>query len=651
MKRLIHVSLLIVFLLSACSKPTATPVVPTEVPVTGTPSIELYRDSTQPVDVRVADLLMHMTLDEKIGQMTQVENFSISPVEVATYNIGAVLSGYSISDTNSLAELAGLAKSYEDQALTTRLAIPLLFGVNSVHGFAVVNGATVFPHNIGLGATRDPELVRQIGQATAEEMRAAGIPWNFGPVVAMPQDIRWGRTYEGFSEDTGLVTRLSSAYIQGFQTIPEGYAAVPGQTLFALATPKHFFGEGGTIWGSSTQSMNDVQFMLDQGNVQVPEAALRALFLPPYAAAVDSGAMSIMAAFNSWKGTKMHAQRYWLTDVLKGEIGFQGFLVSEWGGIDQIDPYNYYNSVVTAINAGIDMNIVPYDYVAFINVMKQAADKGDISQERVDDAVRRILRVKFMLGLFENPYGDPGLVVTVGSDEHRTLARQAVRQSLVLLKNDNNALPIDKNVSTILVAGINSTGIQAGGWTLVGWQGVTDSTLQGTTILDGVRSFVGPDTQVLYNNSGGFTNFTGTVPVGIVIVGEMPYGEGVGDSADLTLSETDIAAINSVRSKVEKLIVVIISGRPLVITDQYPVADAWVAAWLPGTEGEGVADVLFGDYPFTGELPYSWPRSNDQLPINENNDVGKTGCDAPLFPFGYGLGEAGSEPIVQPSCP
>ena len=638
MKRTTYLLLLVVLLVSCAPKSRSAP----------------YKDPSQPVDVRVEDLLSRMTMEEKIGQMTQVENNSISPYylfppsEVAKYFIGSVLSGGNSSGWSSLADWAGLAKSYEVEAVKTRLGIPLIFGVDSVHGFGHVNGATIFPQNIGLGATRDPELVRQIGQVTAEEMRAAGIPWNFAPCVAVPQDIRWGRTYEGFSEDTALVTELSSAYIQGFQTVPKGYGPSDGQTLYALATPKHYIGDGGTAWGSIRQYMYH-QYMLDQGDTQVDEATLRRLFLPPYQAAVNSGAMSVMVSFSSWNGVKMHAQRYLLTDVLKGELGFQGFVVSDWGGINQVDP-DYYKAVVTAINAGIDMNMVPYYYQMFFDTMKQAVMNGDITQERIDDAVRRILRAKFMLGLFENPYGDPSLAVTVGSDEHRALARQAVRKSLVLLKNDNNALPIDKNVSTILVAGINSTGVQAGGWTLE-WQGEQRNTLAGTTILEGIQELVGPNTQVLYYNSlSQFASFSGKAPVGIAIVGEVPYAEGMGDRADLTLYKVDLTVINALRPKVDKLIVVILSGRPLVITDQYQTADAWVAAWLPGSEGAGVADVLFGDYLFVGKLPYTWPRSNDQLPLNINNSANLTGCAAPLFPFGYGLGSAGSQPIEWLNC-
>jgi beta-glucosidase len=636
-------------LLASCGRGEPRPSASTANP---TSAVLVYLDPSRPVEARVEDLLGRMTLDEKIGQMTQAENNSITPEGVASFLIGSVLSGGGgISDTNSITEWTDLARSYEEQALQTRLSIPLIFGVDSVHGFGHVNGATIFPHNIGLGAARDPELVRRIGQATAEEMLAAGIPWNFAPTVTVPQDIRWGRTYEGFSEDTVLVTELGAAYVRGFQSIPQGYPVSAGRSLFGGATAKHFIGDGATIWGSSTQNINGVPYMLDQGNVQAPEEALRALYLPPYQAAIDAGVMSIMASFSSWRMVKMHAQEYLLTDLLKGELGFQGFVVSDWGGIDQVDD-DYYTAVVTSINAGVDMNMVPYDYVSFIAIMKQAIENGDISQERIDDAVRRILRAKFRLGLFENPYGDRGLMAAVGSPDHRALARQAVRASLVLLKNENEALPIDPDAAAILVAGrgANNTGLQAGGWTL-DWQGVRSNILQGSTILDGVRASVGTETRVLYDIHGEFEDFTGPAPVGIVVTAEDPYAEGVGDRADLRLTPAEVAMIERVRLLVDRLVVVILSGRPLVITEQYPIADAWVAAWLPGSEGDGVAEVLFGKYPFGGKLPYAWPRSNEQLPLNANNASGLAGCDAPLFPLGYGLGEAGSQPIEWIDCP
>jgi beta-glucosidase len=638
-------------LLAACA-PKSTPA-PTAMPGSGqtsTPSKLLYKDPSQPVETRVEDLLTRMSMDEKIAQMVQPIQNATPAEDVEAFSLGAVLStAESISESNSLADWTRIPGAYLEAAARTRLGIPLLYGVDSMHGFGHVNGATIFPHNIGLGATCDPELVEKIGRAVAEEMRAAGIPWSFGPVVAVPQDIRWGRSYEGFSEDTALVTELSKAYILGFQTLPPGYAAAPGQVYFGGATAKHFIGDGGTIWGSSRMILFDVPFMLDQGNAQLPEAELRSLFLPPYQAAVEADVMSIMASYSSWRGTKMHAQKYLLTNLLKGELGFKGFIVADCAGIEQVDA-DYYTAVVTSINAGVDMSMCPASHITFMGTLRTAVEEGDVNETRIEDAVRRILRAKFKLGLFEKPYADPSLTATVGSVEHRALARQAVRESLVLLKNDNHALPIDKNISRILLAGIDNTGIQSGGWTLE-WQGVTENLKGATTIYEGLKAALGPATRVDYDSSGSFLGFTGTAPVGIVTVGELPYAEGIADKADLRLSAQDIQIIKQVRTKVDKLVVVILSGRPLVITDQYQSADAWVAAWLPGSEGEGVADALLGDTPFTGKLPYTWPRSNEQLPINENNAAGKTGCEAPLFPFGYGLGQAGSQPIEWLDCP
>ncbi len=643
MKRTTSFILCIVILLVSCSpKPLSTPTI--SVTSTATLFAPIYLDPSRPIDVRVEDLLSRMNMDEKIGQMTQVEMGKISPEDITTYGIGSILSGGDDNpDENNPQSWQDMVKGYQSAAMDTRLKIPMIYGIDAVHGNAHLYGATVFPQESGVAATHDPALADKIGEATAEEMLATGIPWTFSPIVAVPQDIRWGRAYESYSEDTHLTTEMATAYIKGLQTIPDGYQASDGQTLFTMATAKHYIGDGGTIWGSSRTD----DYMLDQGNVQVDEATLRQLYLPPYKAAVDAGVMSIMGSFSSWRGTKMSAQKYLLTDVLKNELGFKGFIISDWGAIDQVDS-DYYTAVVTAINAGIDMNMVPADYMTFINVMKQAVEKKDISEDRIDDAVRRILRAKFALGLFEHPYPDPTFIKTVRSDAHIAVARQAVQELLVLLKNDNNALPVDKNTPKIYVAGqgADDIGMMCGGWT-ISWQGQTGSIDIGTTILNGIKATVAAGTTVEYNKNG---NFTDNANVGIVVVGEIPYAEGLGDKADLSLSETDVETINNLRSHVDKLVVVIISGRPLIITDQLATADAWVAAWLPGTEGEGVSDVLFGDHPFVGKLPYTWPRSNSQLPINENNSSGKTGCDAPLFPFGYGLGEGGSQPIIQPSC-
>jgi beta-glucosidase len=596
---------------------------------------------SQSIEARVEDLLARMTLEEKIGQMAQVEKNSIKPGDITKYYIGSILSGGGGSPSENTPQAwYTMIEGFQNEALATRLKIPIIYGVDAVHGHGNLRNATIFPHNIGLGAANDPALMEKIGRATAEEMLATGIPWNFAPVVAVVQDVRWGRTYEGYSESTEIVTSLGTAYLQGLQSLADGDAPAPGQSIFVLATPKHFIGDGATIWGSSRTE----NYELDQGNVQVPERDLRELYLPPYKSAVDAGAMNVMASFNSWKGTKMHAQQGLLTEILKDQLGFNGFIVSDWQAIDQISPDDYYASVVTAINAGIDMNMVPTDYVTFIDTMKQAITNGDIPESRVDEAVRRVLRVKFAIGLFEHPMPDKKYQATVRSREHLELARQAVRESLVLLKNDNNALPLSKETPVIFVAGegANDIGLQSGGWTLE-WQGKPGNDNEGTTIFSGIKATVGNNTKVEYTRDGDFSEFKNPegnpliADVGIVVLAEEPYAEGIGDRADISLSDSENHLITQVKEQSKTVIVILISGRPRVITEQLPLAEAWLVVWLPGTEGNGIADVLFGDYPFTGKLSYSWPRSNEQLPININNSAGKTGCDAPLFPFGYGL--------------
>lgn len=595
-----------------------------------------YMDPEAAIQDRVEDLLVRMTLAEKIGQMTLVEKNSIKDKDITDKFIGGLLSGGGGYPSRNTPEgWSEMVNGFQEYALRTRLGIPLIYGVDAVHGHGNLRGATIFPHNIGLGATRDPDLVERIGQTTAVEMAATGIYWNFAPVVAVPQDIRWGRTYEGYSENTELVSKLGAAYIKGLQNV--GSSPNLSAPTTVLATAKHFVGDGGTAWGSSDTFIMQ-QFMLDQGVTDVDEATLRAVHLSPYVAAIDTGAMSIMVSFSSWGGMKMHAQKYLLTDVLKGELDFKGFLVADWQGIDQI-PGNYYSDIVTSINAGLDMIMVPYDYDAFINGLTEAVNNGDVPLERIDDAVRRILTVKFQLGLFERPFADESLLPLVRSDEHRELAREAVRKSLVLLKNDNNTLPLAKDTPLIFVAGqgANDIGIQSGGWTIE-WQGKSGDITPGTTILEAIRNTVSENTIVLYNRWGEFDRVTDEVAdVGIVVMGEMPYAEGVGDDEDLTLSEGDIAVIERVREGSKKVVVILISGRPMIVTEHLDQWDVFIAAWLPGTEGQGVADVLFGDYPFTGKLPYTWPRAMDQIPFDFDH-MEPTGPEAPLFPFGYGLG-------------
>lgn len=650
MRRILSFLFLLSFLLSACGEQTITPVVTAEPTKTIDLGPVIYTDPAQPVEARVEDLLKRMTLDEKIGQMTQVEKNSIAHGDITKYFIGSILSGGGGSPASNTPQAwYEMVEGFQLEALDTRLGIPMIYGVDAVHGHGNLLNATIFPHNIGLGATNNPELVEKIGRATAEEILATGIPWNFSPVIAVVQDVRWGRTYEGFGEDTALVTSLGTAYIKGMQTLEASDAATPGQSIFTLATPKHFLGDGATIWGSSRTE----RYELDQGNMQVPEEVVRELYLPPYQSAVDAGALNVMTSFSSWKGTKMHAEQYLVNEVLKDELGFNGFIVSDWQAMDQIYPDDYYASIVTSVNAGVDMNMVPYDYITFIDTMKTAVNNGDIPESRVDEAVRRILRVKFALGLFEHPMPDVKYQATVRSREHLDLARQAVRESLVLLKNEKNVLPLSKDTPVIFVAGegANNIGLQSGGWTLE-WQGKKGNDNEGTTIFSGLRSAVNSGSQIEYNRDGDFSEFkdaTGNpliADVGVVVIAENPYAEGVGDRADISLTNQELELVSAVKKQSKSVVVILLSGRPRVITNGLPLAEAWVAAWLPGTEGAGIADVLFGDYPFTGKTAYSWPRSNEQLPININNSADKTGCDAPLFPFGYGLTNGESTPEI-----
>ncbi|MDT8304949.1 MAG: glycoside hydrolase family 3 N-terminal domain-containing protein [Anaerolineae bacterium] len=605
-----------------------------------------YQDASRPIPDRVEDLLGRMSLAEKIGQMTLVEKNSIAEEDITRLGIGGLLSGGGGSPAgNRPKDWLEMVNGFQRYALETSLAIPLLYGVDAVHGHSNVKGAVLFPHNIGLGATGNADLLAEIGRVTAVETAATGIWWNFAPAVSVPQDIRWGRTYEGYSENAGLVTRLSRAYLQGLQ----GDDLAATDTI--AGTPKHFVADGGTVWGTSRAS----NYEIDQGDAQIDEETLRAVHLPPYLAAIEAGARTIMVSYSSWNGAKMHAHGYLITDVLKGELGFDGFVVSDWGAIDQVDG-NYYQAVVKAINAGIDMNMVPSKYGLFIDALTAAVENGDVQEERIDDAVRRILTVKFELGLFERPLMDDSLLDTVGSDAHRELARQAVRESLVLLHHDGETLPIPSGVATIFVAGeaADDVGIQAGGWSIE-WQGRPGNLTPGTTILEGIEATAPDTTNVYYNRFGKYEHVTGdagepvVADVGIVVIGERPYAEGMGDRADLALNEIQAGLIERVREQSRRLIVILLSGRPLIISEQLPLADAWIAAWLPGTEGQGVADVLFGAYEFQGTLPYTWPRTMDQIPFDFDN-VPAGGCDAPLFPFGYGLKTTDPAPVI-PTCP
>jgi len=553
----------------------------------------LYHDKSQPVEERVNDLLSRMTVDEKIGQIALVEkNSLLFSSDIVRFNLGALLSGGGGGpDSNEPEAWKKMITNFQDSANSSRLAIPLLYGVDAVHGNANVLGATIFPHAIGLGASGDEDLVRRVGVITAEEMSATGANWNFSPTVDVVQDSRWGRTYETFGSDTERVSELATAYLEGLQS-----SAI-------VTTAKHYLGTGAMVWGTSTNP----DFKIDQGEITIDEATLRSVHLPPFVSAIRAGVGSIMVGHATWNGVELVANHELLTDLIKDELGFDGFVVSDWYGIYEI-PGSKYHALVTAINAGLDMVMLPYNYRLFTMEMRRAINSGDISMERLDDAVRRILRVKFAAGLFDQePPSDPSLN-EFGSSEHRLVAREAVRKSLVILRDKQQTLPLSKTLSQIVVAGgaADNLGRQSGGWTIE-WQGIDGNWILGTTILQGIKNAVSSQTKVDYRQAGDFSPEVESADMGIVVVGETPYAEGWGDNEHPTLSDDDLQAINNVKAISKKIVVIIVSGRPLDISAYVDDWDAVIAAWLPGSEGEGVADVLFGSYPFTGTLPVVWP--------------------------------------------
>ncbi|MBE8520790.1 glycoside hydrolase family 3 C-terminal domain-containing protein [Amycolatopsis sp. H6(2020)] len=565
-----------------------------------------YKDSWRPVKVRVADLLGRMSLDDKLGQMMQAERLGVkSPADVTAGRLGSLLSGGSSQPTpNTPVTWADMYDGFQKAALATPLGIPLVYGVDAVHGHNGLYGATVFPHNIGLGATRDPRLVEKIGRATAEEVSGTGIDWDFAPCLCVARNDRWGRTYESFGEDPRLVTQMTSI-ITGLQA--KG----------VMATAKHYVGDGGTTGG------------VNEGNTEIGEQELRAIHLPPFRAAVQRGVGSVMISYSSWNSVKMHAGSYLINDVLKKELGFGGIVVSDYNGVDKIDGKSGFTpeEVEASINAGIDMVMVPFEWQKFIDTLRSLVLQGRVPMSRIDDANRRILTKKFELGLFEHPLTDRRFLGTIGSKPHRDLARQAVRESQVLLKNENHVLPLSKR-GKIFVAGksADDLGNQSGGWT-VGWQGTSGPVIPGTTILQGLRQ---KSSNVTFAKDG--TGIDRSYDVAVAVVGETPYAEGKGDRPQgMGLDATDLATLQTLKDSGVPTVVVLVSGRPLDIAAQLPDWAGLVESWLPGSEGQGVADVLFGDYNPTGKLPVTWMRSADQQPINVGD--GKPA----LFPFGFGL--------------
>ncbi|KRC00986.1 glycoside hydrolase family 3 protein [Duganella sp. Root198D2] len=580
------------------------------------------------LEKRVADIVGKMTLEQKIGQMTQPEIKTVAPDDVRRYYIGSVLNGGGSwpngNKRANAAEWLALAQKYHDASMATDMAVkvPVVWGIDAIHGNSNVFGATLFPHNIGLGAAHNPKLAYEIGAATGKAVRATGIAWVFGPTIAVVRDDRWGRTYESFSEDGKLVAQYAGEYVKGLQGRFKTDANV-------LASAKHFVGDGGTDQGK------------DRGNNKSSPADLLNLHGAGYMPALAEGAQTVMASFNSWNGVKVHGSRELLTDVLKTKMGFDGFVVSDWNGIAEV-PGCRNDSCPQAINAGLDMIMVPDDWKAFIANTIAQVKAGEIPMSRIDDAVTRILRVKLRAGLFDKK---PSQNIYAGKDaalQDRELARRAVRESLVLLKNEGPALPLARG-RKILVVGKSADDIpnQTGGWSLT-WQG-TDNTNadfpNADSILTGIRAAAGQGNVEFSVDAKGvdLSRFDAV----IAVIGERPYAEGDGDigpSGTLRHSSRypeDLAVLEAVAGQGKPVITVFVAGRPLFVNDLLNLSDTFIAAWLPGTEGKGVSDLLVAgprNYAFGGKLSFSWPQSACQTPLNFG-DAGYT----PLFALNYGL--------------
>jgi beta-glucosidase len=581
-------------------------------------------------DAQARELLARMTLEEKVGQMCQAEQATLKdPADIEKYYLGSLLSGGGSGpkrkEDYTPKGWTDLLDGYQKHALKTRLGIPLLYGIDAVHGHNNVPGAVIFPHNIGLGCTRNPELVEKIARVTAKEVRATGANWVFAPCVAVPRDVRWGRTYEGYSEDADVVKSLGAAAVRGLQ------GANLADQLSVLACAKHYVGDGGTTYG--TGKADNGPGLLDQGDTRLDEATLRRTHLPGYVSTVREGVGTIMPSYSSWNGVKCTASKHLLTKVLKEELGFEGFLISDYNAIDQLDK-DYKKCIELAINAGIDMVMLTERHATFCKELKALVEEGKVSRSRIDDAVTRILRVKFALGLMDkrrSPLADRELHRSFGSAEHRALARQAVRESLVLLKNEKKTLPLPKTTGRIHVAGTaaDDLGMQCGGWT-IDWQGSPGNHVPGgTSILAAIKGSVSKDSRVTFSKDGSGAK---GADMGIVVIGEKPYAEWKGDSSDLALTSEDVETVARMKAAGIPVVVILLSGRPMILGPVLDQADALIAAWLPGSEGQGIADVIFGDHKPTGKLSYSWPRSVTPLPKHE----GDAGYD-PLFKLGHGL--------------
>jgi beta-glucosidase len=570
-------------------------------------------------DEFIEGLLNALTLEEKVGQMIQAERGYITPEQVKMYNIGSVLSGggsFPTSYNDSLDTWAEMIDRYQTNARSSSSGIPILYGIDAVHGNNNVYGSTIFPHNINLGMANDPDLMYEIGVATAKEMKAMGAHWNFSPAVSVVENISWGRSYEGYSESVAHVSPLAVGYTQGLQS--EGI----------VATAKHYLGDGGTESG------------IDQGNTIATEAEVRDRYLPPYEALIDAGVDTIMISFSALNGTKMTANEYWITDVLKAELGFDGIVLSDWNAVHQLEG-DFQTQLETAINAGIDMLMEPTDWEAAYMFIVDSVESGAISENRIDDAVERILTVKYNTGLFEDTVEEIDQAV-VYSNDHQSLAKTAAIQSFVLLKN-NDVLPLSKNESIYVMGpGSDHVGYLCGGWT-TNWQGNTNADIGvGQSILDALTSR-------LEGETGRVVDSMEESDVVVVVFVETPYSEGVGDTPTPTLFEglahpdNEQAYEEALEAKAagKTVIGILSSGRPLVLYDTLESFDAFFAIFLPGSEGgPAVSDVLVGDAPFSGTLSFTWPSTVDDIGhIVSMEDYASLDK---LYPYGYGLTTEGS---------
>lgn len=601
----------------------AVPGMDMTVPGNGYNELESLYDEKKSVDENISIYLNEMTLEEKIGQMLQVERRSISSKDIQKFFIGSVLAaGGSVPEKNTMEEWRKMTDEYKTAASGTRLGIPLLFAIDAVHGNNNLQNTVIYPHNIGLGASGDSELVGKIAGAAALELNAAGIDWNFSPCVAVSNDIRWGRTYESFSENPDLVSIMSIPYITTMQK--NG----------VVACAKHYVADGAVSFGTG-----DSGYLMDQGNVNINQKDLNDTYLSVYQEAINAGVKSIMVSYSSINNEKNHGNKYLLQDRLKDDMGFNGIVISDFEGIHQLKGDRLYDKVVLSVGAGIDVLMEAAQWRECYEALIEAVGNGDIRMERINDAVTRVLRVKLEMGKFKAVSSIPANEYSLRNIIHKQIAEEAVLKSLVLLKNKNNIIPfVNKQKIAVIGPAADNIGIQCGGWTKT-WQGGMDNDdgrwMSGTTILDGFKELAGKKGNKIITDVAKLDE----ADIIVAVLGEYPYAEGKGDdgSMDLvngTVLDDNERTLKAAYAAEKPLVVILVSGRPRIITNEIDKWDGLVQAWLPGTEGGAIARAFYGDSEFTARLPVTWPRSLGQLPITLYNQ--SDGYNV-LFPYGYGL--------------